>query len=248
MKLQVDMFKKQRSLIVIGLIVVIGILFALIYLFVIRDKTTVSISKTSVKSINVKMEGMLTNDYKDSRLVEFSVEDDDSISDLIDTIELYYNRDKSLDEVMMATRFTFLLQYDDGSTKDYTMQKYTSIDDSKLRRVLGSEQVLRQIRRVFYVNLDEVSNVYFYHWEDKNSEEAVKEKLSVDKTVLKTLLDISQREVLLNPWKVLDNTDYGLVMENKEGETVLALNIWPEMATYKELLEVLPEIQQYIKK
>ena len=84
-------------------------------------------------------------------------------------------------------------------------------------------------------------------WIHSINHPAVREKISFDDDLLKTLLDIAQREVLANPWKVMEETKYGILMENKSEETLLGLSISTDMATYKELLEILPEIKQYIK-
>ncbi len=81
-------------------------------------------------------------------------------------------------------------------------------------------------------------SLHLLQWIHSINHPAVREKISFDDDLLKTLLDIAQREVLANPWKVMEETKYGILMENKSEETLLGLSISTDMATYKELLEI----------
>ncbi len=228
----------------IGLLLIIAVSTLLIIWL--KTNGSENIDKSKIDKIQVKMQGLFPNDYVNTSCLEFIVSDTNNIDYIVETIEKSANiSNNQLDNV--ATKYTFIIHNTDGGSTEHTIRKFDLLERTNLSKVLNSEVVLKQIRKVFFVNLEEVSSFFLYHWEEFNTDRAESEKIAYDKETLKTIVNIAQKEVLNNPDKVLENTQCGVLFENKEGNTIFALGISRDMYTYNEIISLLPQIEQYIK-
>lgn len=239
---------RKKIFIFVALILSILLIGIGVFVWKGRDERNFIESK-NIERILVKMEGAFPSDYMDEPIIEFEVEEKENINHIVTTLEMASDSDKNrfINYIEAATKYNIIIYNVDGSFDEYQMQGYNTINNNSFSAVINSEEVLRQVRKVFHIDLDEVTSLEFYHWEKEDSDMAVTEKLPLDREMILKLVELMQKEVLVNPQKTNISTKSGLLLKGSGEALVLGINLSKDMSVYNEIIDILPQYKQFIQ-
>lgn len=246
------MVKVKRIIIILAVLCsVIAVIIILVNLYqkhnnLIADTNKkISIETTDVKSIHVKILGpMVSAFYIDKQ--EFVVSEEKNMNTIIQNLKQYSEGHSKYSDIELSVNgyeCTFNLK--NGDIKTYVMNGYDLKSNHTMSDVIYSEEVVKQIRKAFHVNVNEIEKVVFYHWDDTSAEQAASEPITDEKVILK-LIDIAKQEALMDAEKSMEQTKLGIEFTNKDDTTILLLlNIYKGMSSYNELLKLIPQLKEY---
>lgn len=233
---------KKSIMLVVGMV---SIVIAAVIIYVMYIRNTIRIQPGEVQSIDVEMLGAVNiGDYgKGSR---FTVQDEQNINYIIDTLKAYAKRRKSNPYPMTSVDYKITVNLKKGATKEYTLKGVSLPSDKHMSEVLSSKEVMQAIRTVFTIDKSKIDKAEYYYWEETNADRVTFETIK-DRKVIEKIIRIAQKDAMVNPMGSMEEKNSGFVIYDREGNMLLGVNISPSMEGYAELVKLFPSIPDHVE-
>lgn len=211
-------------------------------IFFIYKRNTFPIKAKDVASIEVTMDNSSYGYY--SIDPKFTVVDKDNIDNILKTLLQKRNGElkNKYDEVHRG--YNIIINMNDGDIEEYSLG--TTLRPSvHMQDLLQSEEVVKQIRTAFTIDMSTIDRVEYY-FESEDDTDAVKQEIQ-DKVTIDKIIKIAQEDALENADSSMDSTTSGIQFSDKDGNPILVVNISEDMEGYDNLVELLPQIEDHVK-
>ena len=240
----------KKVLILSGIVIIIVI--ATIVIVVYRDSNnTVLYDASEVEYLEV--ESSLPVPATEFCSNTYVVKEPDNIADIIKSINEqdnekieYYKFNDPL--AICSSKVSIYMK--NGTMKE-CIWKYVGGDSLDpylgMQTFFNRKEIIYQVSAILNLDRKDVSRAEVYYFSHLVDEDRVVLETFADSESLDLLIELTQKDYLENPTKLLGDTFCGIYFYNKDGEIVAEENFTRDSAYYDDFVTKIPEIKEYLK-
>lgn len=207
-------------------------------IFLIYKRNTFPIKAKDVSSIEIAVDGL-----GPSYVIhpEFKVVDKENIENILKA--LLDKRNGKLDSKVDTTFETYDIQIvlNNGDVEEYSLGG-NYLPSEHMSDVIDSEEVIRQIRKEYTINKDDICQAE-YNYANEDLSIAIDGKIQ-DKESINKIIELAQRDTLINPDNYLNETKSFVNILDSKNNLLLQVMIYKDMEGYDEIVDLLVDLSK----